>query len=321
MSNQSSESNFRSARRLKPLLIIAGLTAIFAMNTAITRAASIAVPGASFESPATFFATPIVDSWQLMPQPAWWNEAATGPWTNLVGVFKNDPPSSPEHIDNIHGNQAVWLFANPSAGFFQDYDSMDWNDPAPTHAFNATFELGKSYRLTVGVIGGGYNMLPGTPLEASLYYRDAASNKVNVATTTIIYSATYFSNRTHFIDFTVTTPTVRSGDAWAGKNIGIKFLSTVSSELEGGYWDLDNVRLTSILAPTLLNPVRTNGQFQFTLQSEPGLAFQILASTNLTLTASNWTSLGVVTNVTGTIPFVDTSANFPQRFYQARQLP
>ena len=321
MSNQRLEQHISSARGLKRLLLVAGLAAMFLVNVAITHSATIAVPGASFESPATFFATPIVDSWQLMPQPAWWNEAATGPWTNLVGVFKNDPPSSTEHIDNCQGNQAVWLFANPSAGFFQDYDSMDWNDSSPTHAFNAAFEVGKSYRLTVGVIGGGYNMLPGTPLEASLYYRDAVSNKVTVASTTIIYSATYFSNRTHFVDFIVTSPTVRAGDAWAGKNIGIKFLSTVSSELEGGYWDLDNVRLTSILAPILLNPVRTNGQFQFTLQSEPGLAFQILASTNLTLPSTNWTSLGFVTNITGTIPFVDTPANFPQRFYQARQLP
>ncbi len=321
MCNQRVESTTGLARGLERLLVTTGLVAMLAANSSVMQAASIAVPGASFESPATFFATPVVDSWQLMPQPASWNEAATGPWTNLVGVFKNDPPTSTEHIDNCHGNQAVWLFANPGAGFFQDYDSMDWNDTAPTHAFNATFETGKSYRMTVGVIGGGYNMLPGTPLEASLYYRDAFSNKVNVASTTIIYSATYFSNRTHFIDFTVTTPTVRAGDAWAGKTIGIQFLSTVSSELEGGYWDLDNVRLTSTLAPVLVNPVHTNGQFQFTIQSEPGLAFEIFASANLMLPSTNWTSLGFVTNVTGTIPFVDTPANFPQRFYQARQLP
>lgn len=298
-----------------------GLAAMLARNCELLQAASIAVPGPSFESPATFFATPIVDSWQLMPQPAWWNEAATGPWTNLVGVFKNDPPGSSEHIDNCHGNQGVWLFANPDAGFFQDYDSMDWNDSTPTRAFNAMFEAGKSYRLTVGVIGGGYNMLPGTPLEASLYYRDVSSNKVNVATTTIIYSATYFSNRTHFIDFTVVTPMVRAGDAWAGKNIGIQFLSTVSSELDGGYWDLDNVRLTSILAPTFLNPTYTNGQFQFNIQSEPGLSFEMFATTNLALPPQNWTSLGIITNVTGMIPFIDTQMNFPQRFYQARQLP
>jgi hypothetical protein len=84
---------------------------------------------------------------------------------------------------------------------------------------------------------------------------------------------------------------------------------------------LDNVRLNSMLAPSLANPVRTNGQFQFTLQSEPGLAVEILASTNAALPALNWTSLGNLTNTTGTIPFIDRAANFDQRFYQARQLP
>lgn len=294
---------------------------LLAWGSGEVQATPIAVPNASFESPFSFFATPILNSWQLMPQPAWWNEAATGPWTNNTGTFKNDPPTSDVYIDNMDGNQGAWLFANPDVGFFQDYDSMDWNDPVPTHAFDVTFEAGKSYRLTVGIVAGGGGMLPETPLETSLYYRDAASNKVIVAATIIPNSAVYFSNRTHLIDFTVTTPVVRAGDTWAGKNIGIQFLSTVNPELAGGYWDLDNVRLTSILAPILLNPVRTNGQFQFTLQSEPGLTFQILASTNLTLPSTNWTSLGFVTNVTGTIPFVDTPANFPQRFYQARQLP
>jgi hypothetical protein len=84
---------------------------------------------------------------------------------------------------------------------------------------------------------------------------------------------------------------------------------------------LDNIRLTSTLAPTLLNPTRTNSQFQFIVQSEPGMILEILATTNATLPALNWTSLGTLTNTTGTIPFIDTSANFDQRFYQARQMP
>lgn len=305
---------------MSSFLIAAGLAVLLAGSN-MTQAGPIAVPNASFESPFTFFATPILDSWQQMPQPAWWNEAATGPWTNLTGVFQNDPPTSAVHIDNCDGDQGSWLYANPEVGFFQDYDSMDWNDPSPTHAFDVKFEAGKSYRLTVGIIGGGYGMLPETPLEASVYYRDAPGNKVIVAATTITYSAAYFSNRTHLIDFSVTSPVVRASDPWAGQNIGIQFLSTVSAELAAGYWDLDNVRLSSILAPTLWNPVRTNGQFQFTLQSEPGFACEILACTNIALPASNWISLGTLTNVTGTIPLVDTNANIDQRFYQARQLP
>lgn len=284
-------------------------------------AGPIAVPNGSFENPSTFFVSVVFDSWQRTQQPPWWDENATGPWTNLTGIFLNTPAGNADHIDNCDGKQAAWLFANPDAGLFQDYDSMDWNDSTPTHAFDVKFEVGKSYRLTVGLIGGGYGMLPETPLEAALYYRDAASNQVVVAATTIPYSAAYFSNRTHLVDFSVNTPVVQPGDPWAGKNMGIRFLSTVAPEAAQGFWDLDNVRLSSTLAPVLRNPARTNGQFGFWLQSEPGMVVEVLASTNLTFPAASWTSIGVVTNTTGSTAFVDTAPDFDQRFYQARQVP
>jgi hypothetical protein len=314
------KSDSEKVRKLNRLLNQTFLLLLLISSGAL-EAGPITVPNASFESPATPFVSLIFDSWQRTPQPVWWDENASGPWTNLTGIFKNTAPGSVDHIDNCDGNQAAWLFANPDTGFFQDYDSMAWNDPAPTHAFDAKFEAGKFYRLTVGVIGGGYSMLPETPLEASFYYRDAASNKVVVAATTITYSSAYFSNRTQLVNFTVTTPVVRLDDPWAGLNIGIQFLSVVTPELAGGYWDLDNVRLTSLLAPALLNPVHSSGQFRCILQSEPGFVIEMLASTNLALPDSNWISLATLSNVTGSIPFIDTSANFDQRFYRARQLP
>jgi hypothetical protein len=302
-------------------LLSAGLAVAMMAHVGVVPAGPIIVPNGSFESPASPFVSLNFDSWQRTPQPAWWDENASGPWNNLTGIFKNTAPGSADHIVNCDGNQAIWLFANPEAGFFQDYDSVDWNDPEPAHAFDARFEPGNSYRLTLGVIGGGYNMLSGTPLEASLYYRDAASNKVIVAVNTIIHSAVLFNNRTQLVYFEVTTPVVRPGDAWAGRHIGIQFLSTVSPELAGGYWDIDNVRLTSLVAPAFIASAVTNGQFQFTLQSEPGVAFEILASTNLALPPLNWMSLGRLTNETGTMTFVDTAGNFDQRFYQVRQVP
>jgi len=289
------------------------------------QAGPISVPNASFESPTVFFSiSTVFDSWQRTPQPAGWEEDVSGPWTNLTGIFKNTAPGNSDHIDNCDGNQAAWLFANPDVGLFQDYDSMDWDDPSPTHAFEAKFEAGKSYHLTVGLIVGtsaGLPMQEGVTLALGLYYRDTSSNRIAVATTVVTNSSAVFTNGNHFLDFEVNLPTVKADDVWAGQQIGIQILSTVSPELAGGYWDLDHVRLTSILAPTFVNPSHTNGQFQFTIQSEPGLAFEMSASPNLTLPALNWTSLGFVTNVTGTIPFIDTSANFDQRFYQARQLP
>jgi hypothetical protein len=300
---------------------VAGIIVLLRVSDSL-MAATIVVPNASFESPNVPFPSPNFNSWQKTPKPDWYDDGGGSfLWSQLTGVFKNTTVGSSNYIDNCDGLQALWLFAVPEVCLFQDYDSMDWNDVVPSHDFNATFEPGKSYHLTVGVIGTGGNMMQGVTLDLSLYYRDALSNRVAVATTTVTNTYDVFSNNTHFVDCRVAVPVVKATDAWAGKKIGIQFLSTVSTNLQGGYWDLDNVRLISNLAPTLLNPIRTNGLFQFTLQSEPGLAFQVLASTNPTSPSSNWTSLGFLTNVTGAIPFVDTSSNFPQRFYQARQLP
>ena len=123
------------------------------------------------------------------------------------------------------------------------------------------------------------------------------------------------------IDFQATVPEVKASDPCAGKQIGIQFMSTVAPELLGGVWDLDNVRLKEVVATALNNPVRTNGHFSFVLQSEPNLAFAILATTNVGQSATNWTSLGGVTNVTGTVAFTDPTTNLNQRFYRVRQTP
>ncbi len=139
-----------------------------------------------------------------------------------------------------------------------------------------------------------------------------------VAATNIVYSSALFPNTTNFIDFSAQLHTVQAGDPWAGRHIGILLLSTVGFDLVGGYWDLDNVRLTSASAPVLSGRTVTNGQFAFTLQSDPGAACEVLAAANLSLPASQWTSLGTVTNLTGCMIFMDNTANAGGRFYLAR---
>jgi len=322
--NRNPESVNGIIHKLKQFWNWAGWMGLLGLAGSL-QAAPIAVPNGSFESPATFFVSLNIDSWQKTPQPGGWDTNASGEWSNLMGIFKNTAPGSLDHITNCDGNQAMWLFARPEAGLFQDHDSVAWNDPSPSHGFDVRFEIGRSYQLKVGLLvggmGNGGGIQPGATLDLVLYYRDADSNRVSVATTTITNSLSVFSNSTQLLDVAVDVPTVRAGDPCAGQHLGILFLSTVTPELEGGYWDLDNVRLSSILAPTLSNPVRANGQFRFTLLSEPGLAYEVLARSDLTLSGADWTSLGLLTNVTGTVPFVDTNANFDQRFYQARQLP
>jgi hypothetical protein len=45
------------------------------------------------------------------------------------------------------------------------------------------------------------------------------------------------------VDFSLTLPTVKPTDPWAGKNIGIAFRTAGAA---GKYWDLDHVRLAEL---------------------------------------------------------------------------
>lgn len=303
------------------IIFLGALSAVVATTPLSISAENIAVPNASFESPLTFLADPRVDSWQETPKPDGYDETGFFTWDQLVGVFLNTSPTNSDHIDNIDGSQALYIFADPQTGLFQDYDTMDWSDITPSHDFNATFETGKSYKLTAGFIGGGGNMTNGVSLEMSLYYRDASSNRVTVVGTNIVHTNTVFTNTTHFIDIQLALPLVTTAQAWAGKKIGIQFLSTVDPALAGGYWDIDNVRLTAVREPVLSNPVFANGQFQTTLRSDPGLRFEMLRTTNIALPSTNWLTLGTVTNTTGTTVFTNSNAGASQNFYRARQLP
>jgi hypothetical protein len=202
-----------------------------------------------------------------------------------------------------------------------DYDAVDWE--GVTHAFTATYQVGESYTFTIGVIGGTNLSIPmqeGTTLLLGLYYRDNSSNMVTIASTTITNSGSLFPSPYHLVDFQVALPVVQAADPWAGRHIGIEMVSTTTnSSLYGGYWDLDNVRLTT--GPALTAGSWTNGNFTLTLQSYPGTIFNILATTNPTTPGSNWTSIGTVTNLTGTASFTDGGASGNQRYYRARQAP
>src|ERR1051325_1223463 len=152
------------------------------------RAEAINLPNRSFESPTTPFVNPNIDSWQKSPKPDWYVEDPNHIWTQLTGTFKNPATNTTGHIDNCDGSQAIWLFAVPEVSLFQDYDSVDWDDVQPTHAFNATYQPGNAYRLTVGLLVGtsaGIPMEEGVTLALSLYFRDALSNQVAVATTVV----------------------------------------------------------------------------------------------------------------------------------------
>ena len=213
----------------------------------ILSAQSIAIPNFSFESPSapnTFpFVNIFVDSWQKAPEPAYYGPAIGTPfgipWVGTAGVFLDVNP-----YVNHDGIQAGYILGFPQVTLFQDYDS------SPTHDFNATFDVGKNYNLTIAVFGKS-TLAPGSTLELSLYYRDG-SNHITVGSTSIPYSLAAFPTNSslNLVDYQVSVPTVQPGDAWAGKNIGIQLLSTTPIEMAtGGNWDFDNVRLSSVPEP------------------------------------------------------------------------
>ena len=64
----------------------------------------------------------------------------------------------------------------------------------------------------------------------------------------------------------------------------------------------------------------TNGAFQFTFANTNNATFSVLAATNLSLPAADWTLLGTATNIGGGLyQFTDPGAtNYPGRFYWLR---
>ncbi|MDB6034113.1 MAG: hypothetical protein JWM16_4451 [Verrucomicrobiales bacterium] len=290
-----------------------------AASTSLLHAETLIVPNGSFESPATTFLDNRIDGWEKAPRPIWYDESGGFYWDQLSGVFRNTDPGSPDHIDNCAQNQGLYLFAVPEAGIFQDYESKDWSTNGPLRAFNAQYEIGKSYALTMGVIGGAGNMAEGATLDVSLYYRNLSGNMIGIASKPIRNSKTVFPNTTHLVDFQVDVPIVKNTDPWAGRHIGVRVLSTADPELAGGYWDLDNVRLTSLIGPSLtLQIVKEGGNARLQWLSAVGYRYQLQVSSNL----QTWSDYGGPVTGTGlptstTIPF----SSFSRAFFRVVSTP
>ena len=94
-------------------------------------------------------------------------------------------------------------------------------------------------------------MKDGVPIEIRLYYRDTENKKIIVGAATYTYDLETGYVK-HFNDVRLDIPPVKNTDPWAGKNIGVQLISTLifPEDLDrdtgraGGFWDLDNVRLT-----------------------------------------------------------------------------
>jgi hypothetical protein len=144
---------------------------------------------------------------------------------------------------------------------------------------------------------------------------------VTVAEARVTFSTNVFTNVFQLREYEVRLPHVRQEHPWAGKPIGVEFVSNVSPGLIGGVWDLDHVRLMEFVPPTLTQPIWSEGGFAFTLLSEPGLVFEVLSAADASLPLDLWAGEGSVTNVPGILPVQGLTATGAHRVYAVRQWP
>jgi hypothetical protein len=85
-------------------------------------------------------------------------------------------------------------------------------------------------------------------------------------------------------------------------------ISDDAGRIFGGEAMLGITNLVYLLSPAFTPP----NQFQFTVQSAPGAAFQVQTSPDL----MNWSTLTCITNVSGMDVFTDTSATAAGQFHR-----
>ena len=224
------------------------VAAILSSASLGAKAQPIPVANHSFESQVVnpmFFVENRIDRWQKTPQPGWFTPSGQlQSWNQTAGMFIGTAPFSPNPYSNLLGNQSAYVLSLPGAGIFQDNLSTDWN--GTVGGLNATFQTGYAYQLTLGLFGK--SMVENySSLSLSLYYRDGENQIAVGLPTTVTFDSSTFNPAGPFalVDFTVTTPIVQAGDAWAGQNIGISIVSTAGTG--AGYWDMDNVRLAAVV--------------------------------------------------------------------------
>lgn len=289
----------------KPKLL-AGLAGLSASLTGWAADELLVVPNGSFESPATPFVSLLIQSWQRTPKPDWYVEEGGFQWNQLTGIFLNTAPGAADHIEGLDGHQAAWLFAVPEAGLFGGVRN-------PAGSAPAMFEVGKAYRVSIDVLGAGGNMLDGVELEASLFRWVDGTNRVVVGGLMITNSAGAFPSRNRLTTYERTLPAVKAGDPWAGQPMGVQVVSRATQANQGGYWDVDRVRVEA-LAPHVpeLGFERVDGEIRLKWASVAGWRYQVRESAELGF----WSALGGARIGDGT----ELSVRLPvgddgQRFY------
>jgi len=202
--------------------VLAPLQFIFAL--------AIPVPNFSFETPDVEppVAPTVGPPWEAI-------FISPDPFMPATGTFDNTAPGSDDHIDNMDGAQAIYVFAGDMIGVFQDLTGT-------------SFEIGKNYTLTIGLAGSEETLETDSVFELLLYYRDATNARLPIQITQVLFDPTLDPGKINQLyDYSVSTDFVQAGDAWEGKDIGIELRTNAAP---GGYWVVDNVRLDVVPEPS-----------------------------------------------------------------------
>ncbi len=194
---------------------------------------SIPIINASFE-------LPVVDpnAFPALPYAEGWIESDLDSESSAnTGVFANTAANSIDHIINADGKQLAFLGSAYGNGFEQDLNNF--------------YETGCEYRLTAGICISSLfppsQVEPVDSIELALYYRDANDpNRIINITSKTVEAANLVSTRLQ--DFSVDLPAVPYDANWTNKTIGIAIRANGTA---GGFWDLDNVRLTELLPTSI----------------------------------------------------------------------
>jgi hypothetical protein len=206
---------------------LAAALLLILFSCAAGRCGGIEIANASFEDEVI---DPCTNPYLAIPMVQLWTELDVDPegQSRNTGVFLNIPFDSNSYITNADGQQLAFLCSEQGNALLQDLP--------------ATYVVGKKYRLTVGICSSYWShLLPEAMLNLVLYYVDGGV-RTDVAVTEIAAAGL---TATTLVDFSVVSPTVQSGDAWEGKNIGIAIRATGNL---GRFWDLDDVRLNEFAA-------------------------------------------------------------------------
>ncbi len=206
--------------------------AVFAAGAmAASPASAVTILNHSFENPVVpsggLPAIPLITDWERAGVEVI-NPAVPGVPLIEVGVFLNQPVGQLGHLSGIDGNQAAFLASTTT------HSATQW--------LSETFDAGAKYEMKALFAVSFFSPSSTDRLFMELLARDG-SNTVSTVGALEVDVAGKGLNAASFVELGFETT---AGAGVAGQTVGVRFRAVGA---QGGYWDVDNVRLTETLPP------------------------------------------------------------------------